>query len=82
MILNDAEVNDHEEGKLEYDEPMNVEDETKEEKQESLTIDDEGDPDWTPEEAESAYKQAGDENCDQKPNPKYGYFFHIFICTM
>lgn len=75
MIPNEDEVNDHEEGQPEYDEPMDVEDETKEQQQESQTIDDkQGDPDWTLEEAESAYEQAGDDNCDQKPNPKYDYF--------
>ena len=41
------------------------------ESQEGQAIDDEGDPSWTPEEAENAYEQAGDDDCDQKPNQKY-----------
>ena len=71
VILNEDEGN-VEEG-LECDEVMNVEDETKEEPQEGQAMDDEGDPEWTPEEAEIAYEQAGDDDCDKKPNPKYGY---------
>lgn len=55
----------------ECDEAMDVEaEETKDESQEDHTIDDEGDPDWTPEEADTAYEQAGDDDCGQKPNPK------------
>ena len=44
---------------------------TEEEQKGQTNISGEGDPDWTPEEAENAYQQAGDDNCDQKPNPRY-----------
>ncbi|KAK2549704.1 hypothetical protein P5673_029832, partial [Acropora cervicornis] len=43
---------------------------TEEEQKGQTNISGEGDPDWTPEEAEHAYQQAGDDNCDQKPNPR------------
>ncbi|XP_044178092.1 uncharacterized protein LOC122960162 [Acropora millepora] len=43
---------------------------TEEEQNGQTNISGEGDPDWTPEEAEHAYQQAGDDNCDQKPNPR------------
>ena len=45
---------------------------TKEEKG-HLHVCDEGDPDWTPEEADNAYQQAGDDNCDQKPTSRYKF---------
>lgn len=77
VILTETEVNV--EGELECDEAMEVDDETKEESQEGHVMDDEGDPDWTSEEAESAYEQAGDDDCDQKPNPKYVYFVTLMI---
>ena len=70
LILDEDEVDV--DGGLEYDEAMDVDDETKVESQEGQAIDDEGDPSWTPEEAENAYQQAGDDDCDQKPNQKYG----------
>ena len=40
---------------------------------------DEGDQDWTPEEAETAYEQARDDDCGQRPDPKYVYFFPLFV---
>lgn len=59
-------------------EMLDTEDEAMEEDEEGMAeegqaIDDDGDPDWTPEEAENAYKQAGNDECDQKPNPKYAW---------
>ena len=42
-----------------------------EEEQKDTYVTDKGDPDWTPEEAEHAYQQAGDDNSDQKPDPRY-----------
>ena len=70
MLILDEDEDDVEEG-LEYNEAMDFEDEPKVESQEGQAIDDEGDPSWTPEEAENAYEQAGNDDCDQKPNQKY-----------
>ncbi|XP_068754519.1 uncharacterized protein [Montipora capricornis] len=71
LILDEDEVDV--DGGLEYNEAMDVEDEPKVESQEGQAIDDEGDPSWTPEEAENAYEQAGDDDCDQKPNQKFNF---------
>lgn len=77
VILNEDGGNVKEE--LECDEATNVEDElTKKEPQEGQALDD-GDPNWTPEEAESAYEQTGDNDCDKKPNPKYGYTVKLMM---
>lgn len=70
LILDEDEVDV--DGGLEYNEAMDVDDEPKVESQEGQAIDDEGDPSWIPEEAENAYEQAGDDDCDHKPNQKYG----------
>ena len=79
MILGEDEVDVDRD--LEYDEAMDVDDETKVGSQEGQAIDDDGDPSWTPEEAESAYEQAGDDDCDQKPNPKYGCLVKLKMKT-
>ena len=55
--MNDNEVNLDEDGFEEY---MNIDEESNEEGQQGQETDDEGDQDWTPQEAESAYEQAGD----------------------
>ena len=61
-------------------EHMNIDhEESNEEGQHSQETGDEGDQDWTPEEAESAYEQAGDDDCGQGPDPKYVYFFLLFV---
>jgi len=61
---------------------LDVVGETKEEPQEGQALNDEGDPDLTPEEAESAYEQAGNDNCDQKPNPKYGCLVKLIMKSL
>lgn len=50
--MNDNEVNLDEDGFEEY---MNIDEESNEEGQQGQETDDEGDQDWTPQEAESAY---------------------------
>lgn len=54
---------------------------TEEEQKGQTNISGEGDPDWTPEEAEHAYQQAGDDNCDQKPNPRYKTLKLLLVCS-
>ncbi|KAL9977904.1 hypothetical protein ACROYT_G015367 [Oculina patagonica] len=56
LIINDDELNAKEELD-QYDKAMDIEGQTKDEPQDGQAIDDEGDPDWTPEEADNAYKQ-------------------------
>ena len=75
LILDEDEVDV--DGGIEYDEAMDVDDEIKVESQEGQAIDDEGDPSWTPAEAENACEQAGDDDCDQNPNPKYGCLVNL-----
>ncbi len=71
VVMLDTEEVKMEDSGPECDEAMEEEDEGTVEQ--GQAIDDDGDPDWTPEEAENAYKQAGDDECDQKPNPKYAW---------
>lgn len=71
VVMLDAEEVKVENSEPEYDEAMKEEDEGMAE--EGQAIDNDGDPDWTPEEAENAYKRAGDDECDQKPNPQYAW---------
>ena len=78
--MNDNEVNLNEDTFEEY---MNIDEESIEQGQKGQETDHEGDQDWTPQEAESAYEQVGDDDCKQGPNPKYLYYFcylYYFHC--
>lgn len=71
VVMLDTEEVKMEDSGPECDEAMEEEDEGTAE--EGQATDDDGDPDWTKKEAENAYKQAGDDECDKKPNPKYAW---------
>ena len=60
--MNDNEVNLNEDSFEEY---MNIDEESIEQGQKGQETDEEGDQDWTPQEAESAYEQAGDDDCNK-----------------
>lgn len=76
-IIIDNEVNVDEDGCADH---MNIDhEELNEEGQHSQETGNEGDQDWTPEEAETAYEQAGDDDCGQGSDPKYVYFFLLFV---
>ena len=64
------------------DEHMNIDhEELNEEGQHSQETGDEGDQDWTPKEAETAYEQAGDDDCGQGPDKKVYVLFSV-ICAI
>ena len=64
-------------------EHMNIDhEELNEEGQHSQETGDEGDQDWTPEEAETAYEQAGDDDCGQGPDPKYLCYCHYHLDSL
>ena len=79
LILEEDEVDV--DGGLEYDEAIDIDNETKVESEEGQPIDDEEDPSWTTEEAQNAYEQAGDDDCDQKPNQKCGCLVKLKMKT-